>query len=92
MLFLVSVSPTCSSIVSCQCNKTKPTTSTTPQMSKLSLSSQTSVQSIRENSVPVVALGALLAFSVMLLTVVTIGWVCTCINVKNKLAINRSHR
>ena len=91
MLFLVSVSPTCSSIVSCQCNKTKPTTSTTPQMSKLSLSNQTSVQSM-ENSVPVVALGALLAFSVMLLAVVTIGWVCTCINVKNKLAINRSHR
>ena len=77
MLFLVSVSPTCSSIVSHQCNKAKPT-SATPQMSKLSLSSQTSVQSM-ENSVPVIALGALLAFSVMLLAVVTIGWVCTCI-------------
>ena len=72
MLFLVSVSPTCSPIISHQCNKTKPTTSTTPQMSKLSLSSQTSVQSM-EISVPVVALGVLLAFSVMLLTVVTIG-------------------
>ena len=90
MLFLVSVSPTCSSIVSCQCNKAKPT-STTSQMSKLGQSNQTSVQSM-ENSVPVIALGALLAFSVMLLAVVTTGWVCTCIYMKNKLAMNQSYR
>ena len=40
----------------------------------------------------VTALGALLGLSVVLLAVVITGCVCTCIFMKNKLAVNQSPR
>jgi hypothetical protein len=77
-LFLVSVSPM------------------TPQISTTSyrLPSQPpiSVKSI-ENGEPVLApIGALMALSVVLLAVVTTGWVCTCIYMKNKMATDHSRQ
>ena len=77
---IVSVSPTCSPTLPCQCNEATPTTHIVtpgPQMSTVTVGysrqNQTPVNPMK-NGEPVLALCALLALSVVLLAVVTTGW------------------
>ena len=95
IIFLVSVSPTHSSTLPHQCNEAKPTTScTTPQMSTTNyrLQSQTPIKSVKIGESVLALIGALLGLSVVLLAVVTTGWVCTCVYMKSKLAMDQSQQ
>ena len=93
--FLVSISPTHSSTLPHQCNEAKSATScTTPQMSTTNyrLQSQTPVKSVKTGESVLALIGALLGLSVVLLAVVTTGWVCTCVYMKSKLAMDQSQQ
>ena len=85
--FILSASPTVSSTLPHQWNMPNPVISTTPQTSippSLSIASRTLVtKSVELNYVP---LGALLGLSLLLLAVVTTGWVCTCVSMKKREA------
>ena len=88
--FIVSASPTASSTLPHQCNMANPVISTTPQTnippSPSTASRTLATKSVELNYVPLVALGALLGLSLLLLVVVTTGWVCTCVSMKKREA------
>ena len=81
--FTVSAYPIVSPTLPCQCNMANPVISVTSQTDVPTLVPQTMTKSV-QNYVPVVALGALLALSMVLLAMVTTGWVCTCISMKKR--------
>ena len=83
--FTASAYPTVSPTLPCQCNMANPMISVTSQTDIPSLLPQTLTKSV-QNYVPVTALGALLALSMVLLAMVTTGWVCTCISMKKREA------
>ena len=89
-IYIVFASPTVSSTLPHQYNMANPVISTTPQTNippSPSTASQTLVdKSMELNCVPLVALGALLGLSLLLLAVVTTGWVCTCVSMKKREA------
>ena len=94
--FMVSVSPTRMHTVSPtlphQCNSTNLMISTTPQTNNIhhtSTGGRTLANCKPTESYYVhtlVALGALQGLSLLLLAVVTIGWVCTCMSMKKREA------
>ena len=56
------------------------------------LQSQTPIKSTMNGEAVLALIGAQLGLSVILLAVVTTGWVCTCIYMKSKLATNESQQ
>ena len=87
LTFTVPASPEVSPTLPCQYNNmTDPTTSVTPQTYIPSLAPQTLTKSV----VSVTALGALLVLSLLLLTMVTTGWVCTYISMTKREAKKNS--
>ena len=87
---ILSASPIVSPTLPHQHNMSNPITSTTPQTNippNPSTASRTlATKSMELNYVPLVALGALLGLSLLLLAVVTTGWVCTCVSMKKREA------
>ena len=90
LLHTCTVSPT----LPHQCNSTNLMINTTPQTNNMhhtstdgqTLANCKPMESYYCNIYPLVTLGALLGLSLLLLTMVTTGWVCTCMFMKKREA------